>query len=53
MVVSAAISISDFHRSAVSAVGVVVRVFVPARRRNPLVISHLVVNADAVVVVNE
>lgn len=51
MVVSAAISVSDFHRSAVSAVGVVVRVLIPARGRNPLVISHSVVNADAVVIV--
>lgn len=50
MVVSTAIPVSDFYRCAVSAVGVVVGVFVPARRRRPLVIGHPVVNVAAVVI---
>lgn len=50
MVVSTTIPVSDFYRCAVSAVGVVVGVFVPARGRRPLVIGHPVVNVGAVAI---
>lgn len=50
MVVSASIPVANFYRCAVSAVGAIVRVFVPVGGRRPLVIGHPVVNVAAVAV---